>query len=136
MHTSDSITYWSFEADKWFRVSVSVRSGRVSTLSATTTLENMEKPSVQQLEQVLAKKRLSIERTEVGKSTLKIDTIVAYPTDAVGPVVYLGLAIEGHPVSLMYNPATWIVASSCQLHAITGTYYSNSSATKCKTLSK
>ena len=48
---------------------VAARSGRVSTLSAIATSENIEELSVQQLEQLLAKKRLSIEKTELGKGT-------------------------------------------------------------------
>ena len=48
-------------------------------------------------------KRLSIEETELGKGTLKIDTIVAYPADAVGPVVYLELVIEGYPVKAVVD---------------------------------
>ena len=55
---------------------------------------------MQQLKQVLAKKRLSIERTELGKATSKI---VAYPTDTVGPVVYLELAVEGYPVKAVID---------------------------------
>ena len=41
---------------------VSARSGRVSTLLATATPENVEELSVQQLEKLLVTKRLSIEK--------------------------------------------------------------------------
>ena len=79
------------------------RSGKVSTLSAAATCESAEELSVQQLEQLLAKKRLGIERTQLGKGTSKIDTVVSDSTDAVGPVVYLELAIEGYPVKAMVD---------------------------------
>lgn len=82
---------------------VTAKSGRVFTLSPTATSENVEELSVQQLEQLLAKKRLSTEKTELGKGTSKIDTIVAYPTDAVGPVVFLEVVIEGFPVKAVVD---------------------------------
>ena len=108
----------------------------MSTLSATVTTENVEELSVQQLEQLLAKKRLSIAKTELGKGTSKIDTIVAHPTDAVGPVVYLELVIEGYPVKAVVDcGAQSTTLSHGLLHQVARrTCYSNSSATKCKTL--
>ena len=56
-----------------------------------------------------------MKKTELGKGISKIDTIVAHPTDAVGPVVYLELVIEGYPVKAVVDSGAQSTILSCGL---------------------
>ena len=61
-------------------------------------------------------------KTELGKGTSNIDTIVAHPTDAVGPVVYLELVIEGYPVKAVVDSgAQSTILSRDLLHQVAAT---------------
>ena len=78
-HIQRNCPKWGSEA--------SGRSGKVSTLAVTELSEDEEDLSVQQLEQLLAKKRLVAEQTKLCKEASKIETVFNDATNAVGPVV-------------------------------------------------
>ena len=91
------------------------RSGRVSNLAARgtsaerTNIDDSPTPqpkevkdctqdeqSLQQLQQLLATMRVNVERSKLEQSS--VGTVVADTVDAVGPVVFLDVEIEGCPV--------------------------------------
>ena len=86
------------------------RSGKVSSVTTDPTKEL----TIPQLEQLIATKRLAVEKGKLGEGVAKIGTVtsdspssinvaktgtdaVSFP-DAIGPVLYVEVNIEGHPV--------------------------------------
>ena len=103
---------------KW-RPEATGRSGKVSALAATERRESVDELSIQQLEQLLAKKRLKAEQTQLCKGVSKIETIASDAANAVGPIVYLDVIIEGHPVKAVVDSgAQSTILSPDLLHQI------------------
>ena len=67
---------------------------------------SVDELSIQQLEQLLAKKRLKAEQTQLCKGVSKIETIASDAANAVGPIIYLDVIIEGHPVKAVVDSGT------------------------------
>ena len=109
------------------------RSGRVSNLAARGTSSEQtntddsptpqpkeakdctqDEQLLQQLEKLLATMRLKVER-----SKLSVGTVVADTVDAVGPVMFLDVEIEGCPVRAVVDTGSQsTIVSRDQLHQI------------------
>ncbi len=84
--------------------------------------------SIKQLEEVLASKRLAVEQDKLSAEIGTITGVTAANqvsnsevdiTDAVGPVLYLDISIEGHPVkALVDTEAQSTILSQSVLHDI------------------
>ena len=73
----------------------------VSNVPEPTQSSDVEERSLQQQEQWLATMRLNVEQSKLQKS--KVGTVVADSVDAVGPVVFLDVQIEGYPVKAVVD---------------------------------
>ena len=102
--------------------------GRTAKISTVAT-PGIPEMTIRQLEEVLASKRLAAEQnklsadigtvTGVTSGTNQVSNSSVDATDAIGPILYLEVSIEGHPVkALVDTGAQSTILSQSMLHEI------------------